>query len=270
MGSETGGESRVPVEFPARTKSFVRRSRGIPANLHRVLEKHGPDYIVRVSREGTLTTISEATQKDWAAEFQRSAPLVVEVGSGNGEQIVAAAKRHPDMDFVAFEVWRPGVAKLISRAATANLTNIRVVEADAAQAVPLLFNPGSVREVWTFFPDPWRKKRHQKRRIVDEEFARQIERILEVGGCWRLATDWDDYAWQMRNVVEATRGFVNPHKGARPDTADPESERGGYAPRFAGRLLTKFEEKGIEAGRKIRDLAVYKQDTRATEGTRDA
>ena len=109
-------------------------------------------------------------------------------------------------------------------------------------------------EVWTFFPDPWRKARHRKRRLVSGEFALQVARVLRDGGVWRLATDWDDYAWQMRDVIEGCPLFENPYVGQRPDPEDPEAERGGFAPRYEGRVVTHFETRGIDAGRRVHDI----------------
>ena len=250
--------ARTGTEFHARTKSFVRRSRGMPANLNRVLETHGGSYIVPVEFDGSRTTVAEGQPLDWASIFGRTGPLIVEVGSGNGEQVVAAAVENPGNNYLVFEVWRPGVAKTISRAVAAGVTNLRIVEADAAQALPILVGPGAAAEVWTFFPDPWRKKRHHKRRLVDAEFARHVARVLSEDGRWRLATDWDDYAWQMRSVVESTPVLVNPHRGARPDPADPEPSSGGFAPRFPGRIRTRFESRGLAEGRTVRDITAVK------------
>ena len=142
----------------------------------------------------------------------------------------------------------------MSRAASADVDNLRVIEADAQQAIPIVLDPESVAEVWTFFPDPWRKARHRKRRLVSEAFASEVARILPEGGIWRLATDWDDYAWQMRDVIEAAPEFANPYEGERPDPEDPEPERGGFAPRFEGRVLTHFEERGRDAGRHAHEI----------------
>ena len=152
------------------------------------------------------------------------------------------------------EVWVPGIAKLISKAVDAGVDNIRVIEADAAQALPIMLGEASVDEVWTFFPDPWRKARHRKRRLVSDAFAREVARLLRDGGAWRLATDWDDYAWQMRDVVEACPFFDNPHAGERRDPQDPQPQRGGFAPRFEGRVVTHFETRGIDAGRHAHDI----------------
>ena len=148
----------------------------------------------------------------------------------------------------------PGIAKLISKAVDAGVDNIRVLEADVAQALPIMLGDACLDEVWTFFPDPWRKARHRKRRLVSDEFALQVARVLRDGGVWRLATDWDDYAWQMRDVIEGCPLFENPYVGQRPDPEDPEPERGGFAPRYEGRVVTHFETRGIDAGRRVHDI----------------
>ncbi|WP_043534141.1 tRNA (guanosine(46)-N7)-methyltransferase TrmB, partial [Actinomyces polynesiensis] len=187
----------------ARTKSFTRRNRPLHDSLRRTMEAHGADYVVEVPRSEGWTTVAPGHRLDPEHTFGRRAPLVVEIGPGVGEQLVAAARRWPDRDFLGLEVWQPGIAKLVSRAVAAGVDNIRVVEADAAQALPVLLGEATVDEVWTFFPDPWRKARHHKRRLVNAAFAEEVARVLVDGGAWRLATDWDDYAWQMRDVVEA-------------------------------------------------------------------
>ena len=240
--------------FLARTKSFTRRTRELPANLRRTWDEHASRYLVEVERAVGYTTVADSVRLDPAKLFGRRAPLTIEIGSGTGEQIVAAAASHPERDYLAFEVWVPGIAKLVSKAVAAGVGNIRVVEADAQLALPIVFEEAVAAEVWTFFPDPWRKARHRKRRLVCESFAPEVARVLEDGGVWRLATDWDDYAWQMRDVIEACELFENPHEGERPDPKDPEPERGGFAPRFAGRIVTHFETRGLDAGRVAHDL----------------
>ena len=238
----------------SRTKSFTRRSRELPPNLARTWDAHAGRYVIEPRRGIGYTTVAEDFRLDPVELFGRSAPLTLEIGSGTGEQIVAAAAAHPDRDYLALEVWVPGIAKLVSKAVEAGVDNIRVLEADAAQALPFLLADASLDEVWTFFPDPWRKARHHKRRLVSDEFAREVARVLRDGGVWRLATDWDNYAWQMRDVVEACPLFENPYRGQRPDLEDPEPERGGFAPRYEGRVVTHFETRGIDAGRRAHDI----------------
>ena len=240
--------------FMSRTKSFTRRSRELPPNLARTWDAHAGRYVIEPRRGIGYTTVAEDFRLDPVELFGRRVPLTLEIGSGTGEQIVAAAAAHPDRDYLALEVWVPGIAKLVSKAVEAGVDNIRVLEADAAQALPFLLVDASLDDVWTFFPDPWRKARHRKRRLVSDAFALQVARVLRDGGVWRLATDWDDYAWQMRDVIEACPLFENPYRGQRPDPEDPEPERGGFAPRYEGRVVTHFETRGIDAGRRAHDV----------------
>ena len=248
------GEVPEGAVFMSRTKSFTRRTRELPANLVRTLEAHAHRYVVEPRRGVGYTTVAQDFTIDLAEIFGRNAPVTLEIGSGTGEQIVAAAAAHPERDFLALEVWVPGIAKLVSKAVEAGVDNIRVIEADAAQALPIMLEDACLDEVWTFFPDPWRKARHRKRRLVSDSFALEVARLLRDRGAWRLATDWDDYAWQMRDVVEACEFFENPHVGQRPDPEDPQPQRGGFAPRFEGRVVTHFETRGIDAGRHAHDI----------------
>jgi tRNA (guanine-N7-)-methyltransferase len=169
--------------------------------------------------------------------FGRSAPVIAEIGSGVGEATAALAAQRPEVDILAFEVWRPGVAHTLGLLAEAGADNVRLLGVDAVWALEHLFVPDSVEEVWTFFPDPWPKKRHHKRRLVSAAFAALVASRLRPGGRWRLATDWEEYAEQMCAVLDATPGLT-----------------GGPAPRWSDRPVTKFERKGIAAGRTIVDL----------------
>jgi tRNA (guanine-N7-)-methyltransferase len=173
-----------------------------------------------------------------ATWFGREAPLIVEIGSGVGEATGVLAAARPAYDVLALEVWRPGVAASLAEVAKAGASNVRFCSVDAVWAVEHLVRPGGLRELWTFFPDPWPKTRHHKRRLVDASFAALAASRLAPGGTWRLATDWADYAEQMRAVLDAEPLLV-----------------GGVTERWAERPVTKFERKGIEAGRPITDLA---------------
>lgn len=164
--------------------------------------------------------------------------LIVEIGSGVGEATAVLAAERPEYDVLALEVWRPGVADGLWRAAEAGAANVRFCSVDAVWFIEHLLAPGSISELWTFFPDPWHKKKHHKRRLVDPAFAALAASRLAVGGVWRLATDWADYAEQMREVLDAEPALS-----------------GGVVERWAARPVTKFERKGIAAGRSITDLA---------------
>jgi tRNA (guanine-N7-)-methyltransferase len=173
-----------------------------------------------------------------ASWFGREAPLVVEIGPGVGEATAALAAARPELDVLALEVWRPGVADAMGRVAAAGARNVRFCSVDAVWSLEHLVAPGSVRELWTFFPDPWHKKRHHKRRMLTPSFAALASSRLEPGGVWRLATDWAEYAEQMREVLDG-----------EPTLA------GGVVERWAERPVTKFERKGLAVGREITDLA---------------
>lgn len=253
-GGRRTGDVPEGTVFMSRTKSFTRRSRELPVNLARTWEAHAERYVIEPRRGVGYTTVADDFHLDAEELFGRQAPLTLEIGSGTGEQIVAAAAANPDLDYLALEVWVPGIAKLISKAVDAGVDNIRVLEADVAQALPIMLGDACLDEAWTFFPDPWRKARHRKRRLVSDEFALQVARVLRDGGVWRLATDWDDYAWQMRDVIEGCPLFENPYAGQRPDPEDPEAGRGGFAPRYEGRVVTHFETRGIDAGRRVHDI----------------
>jgi tRNA (guanine-N7-)-methyltransferase len=169
------------------------------------------------------------------------APLVVEIGSGVGEATAALAAARPSYNVLAFEVWQPGVAETFLRLEEAGAENVRLLSIDAVWSTEHLLGEGQVSELWTFFPDPWPKKRHHRRRLVSSPFAHLAASRLVPGGVWRLATDWADYAEQMTAVLDAEPLL--------------ESEYDGPAPRWADRPLTRFERRGIRGGRAITDLA---------------
>ena len=255
------GEEGQAAERPlARTRSFTRRGGRMPERHHRALADHSGQYVIDVPRKEASTEPIDGYHVDMEQVFGRTAPLVVEIGSGAGDQVVHAAAENPGTDFIALEVWRPGIAQTISKAVHAGVTNVRLIEIDASEALDRLFAPGSVAEVWTFFPDPWPKSKHHKRRLVQPGFAEVVADVLVPGGTWRLATDWADYAWHMRDVVEGSPRFDNPHVGRLADPGDPDVDpggaRGGFAPRFEGRTTTRFENKGLKVERVVRDLAV--------------
>jgi tRNA (guanine-N7-)-methyltransferase len=231
--------------------SFVRRSGRLAPRQQRAWDEHRDRYVVDVPRDVARTSVDPAYVLDVGGTFGREARLVVEIGSGQGEAVVAAAEREPGTDFLAVEVYSPGLAQTVLRASQRDLTNVRLVQANAAELLATTLPAGSVDELWVFFPDPWHKSRHHKRRLVAPSFAALAERVLRApgegdgarpGGTLRLATDWAEYAEQMIDVLDAASGLRNVH-GPR-----------GVAPRFEGRVLTGFERKGENAGRVITDL----------------
>lgn len=200
-------------------------------------------YVVTPDRGERSASLAPGWRFDAAAAFGRRAPLVVEIGSGTGEAALAYAARHPEVDLLAVEVYRPGASRTALRAGAAGLHNVRVLEADGRALVATGLATGSVAGLHVYFPDPWPKKRHHKRRLVDAGFVADAARVLAPGGVLRLATDWEHYAEAMLEVCSACPELVNPYAG-----------EGGWAPRFAGRPETLFERKGVAAERVIRDL----------------
>lgn len=197
----------------------------------RALEQLWPRYGV---------TLGEA-RFDLAALFGRHSQVILEIGFGNGDALAASAVVRPGHDFLGVEVHRPGVGSLLLKLAAAEIPNVRVALADVNDVLARLA-PASLHGVHMFFPDPWPKKRHHKRRLMQPGFAVRLRDALMSGGYVHCATDWDDYAVQMREVLEATPGFVN------------TSGKGNYAARPASRPLTRFEKRGQAEGRPVRDL----------------
>ncbi len=173
-----------------------------------------------------------------AGAFEVERPLIIEIGCGIGEATAALAAARPDHNVLGLEVWLPGVADCVSRFGALGLDNVRMCSVDAVWIMEHLVAPGQLAELWTFFPDPWPKKRHHKRRLVSPSFAALAASRLRTGGVWRLATDWAEYAEQMREVLDA----------------EPALD-GGAVPRWRDRPVTKFERKGVAADRDIVDLA---------------
>ena len=170
-------------------------------------------------------------------EDGQRAPLVVDIGGGVGEATAVLAAARPAYDILGLEVWRPGVADSLERVAAAGATNVRFCSVDALWTLENLIPAASVSEVWTFFPDPWHKTRHHKRRLVAPANARMIAERLKPGGVWRLATDWVEYAEQMIQVLDAEPLLT-----------------GGAVERWDERPVTRFERKGLAKDRVITDL----------------
>ena len=168
--------------------------------------------------------------------FGRKAPLVLEIGSGMGETTAAIAEARPDADFIAVEVHGPGIGSLLNRIASKDLSNVRVLRHDAVEVLERMIPDGSLAAIHLFFPDPWPKKRHHKRRLVQPPFAPLAARKLAPGGVLHAATDWPEYADQIERVFSENEDFEKAESG------------------FAVRPATKFETRGKRLGHPIRDL----------------
>ena len=218
-----------------RIRSFVRREGRLTPGQSRALERWWPEYGLPETDE----------QLDFARLFGRHAPTLLEIGFGNGDALLEMAQRHPGWNFIGIEVHRPGVGHLLKSVGELGLPNLRVSSRDAIEVLENQVPDASLDRVMLYFPDPWPKKRHHKRRIVQPPFVRLVARKLAPGGEFHLATDWENYAEHMREVLEATAEFEN---------VSPEM----YALRPEDRPLTKFERRGQRLGHNVRDL-VYRR-----------
>jgi tRNA (guanine-N7-)-methyltransferase len=190
--------------------------------------------------------LSGAQPYDPQAWFGRSAPLVLEIGSGTGESTAAMAAAAPDVDHLAVEVFEPGIARLLMRVAETGLTNVRVLRGDAVALLRERVPEGSLDGVRIYFPDPWPKRRHRKRRLVQPPFVAMVTSRLRPGGSLHMATDWADYALQMLDVCAVEPRLRN---------ASAED----WLPRPDWRPETKFERRAREEGRRVRDLLYYRE-----------
>lgn len=229
---------------------------GLPAHFRRVVSFH--------PRGGRLNDVQRRAWTDHAESFYldpesftperrfdgdevfgRQAPLVIEIGSGMGESTAAMGLARPDINLMAIEVYKPGVAQTFHHLARGGVTNVRVMRGDGTQILTDLLAPGSLAEVWLFFPDPWPKTKHLKRRLVTPGFTELVTSRLRRGGAFRVATDWAPYAEQMLAVCATTKGLRNAYPGwaVRPD----------FRPR------TRFERRGLAAGREIFDMEFHRR-----------
>ena len=176
--------------------------------------------------------------------FGRAAPKILEIGFGMGETTAAIAQQHPENDYLGVEVHTPGVGSLLARVAELRLTNVRVIQHDAVEVLERMIAPASLDGVHLFFPDPWPKKRHHKRRLIQPPFVTLLASRMKPGALLHACTDWEDYAAQMLEVLAAERALAN--------TA------AGYADRPATRPETKFERRGLGLGHRVWDLIFRK------------
>ncbi|WP_114856434.1 tRNA (guanosine(46)-N7)-methyltransferase TrmB [Brachybacterium sp. YJGR34] len=254
--------------------SFVRRGERLTPVRQSAWDRLSPAYVLDPPRGERDTLPAPGARLDLEEVFGRRAELVVEVGSGLGENLVAAALAHPERDHLGVEVYRPGLAQTLNRIDRAGRPgNIRLLPLDAQRALPALLPPASIAELWVFFADPWPKSRHHKRRLINPPFLEAVLPLLADGSRFRLATDWAQYAHHMRRLLDPSEDLVLLHPdGPRPEgTSSDRLPEGlattGWAPRFEGRVKTSFEAKGIRAGRLIWDLAYARARRPATAPT---
>ncbi|MFN5011412.1 MAG: tRNA (guanosine(46)-N7)-methyltransferase TrmB [Gammaproteobacteria bacterium] len=241
---------------PRRIRSFVLRAGRITPAQQRALEELWPRLGIDLPAAAATADGDPGRPLDLDAVFGRAAPRVLEIGFGNGENLLALAAADPARDFIGVEVHRAGVGHLLLRTAEAGLTNLRVVCHDAVEVLERHIAPGSLDEVLVLFPDPWHKKRHHKRRLMQPAFVDLVVSRLRPGGRLQLATDWEPYARQMLEVLSACPALRNLAPAA--GTADAAGVEPGFVPRPAWRALTRFERRGHRLGHGVWDLSFEK------------
>ena len=224
----------APARRPA-IRSYVLRAGRTGPGQQRALDELGPRFLLPFRR----------APLDFSATFGRNAPVVMEIGCGMGDATVQVAAAAPDTDFIGVEVHEPGVGALLKRIGELGLTNLRIVQHDAVEVLEHMVAPAALAGVHVFFPDPWHKLRHHKRRLVQPDFVRLLASRLAPGATLHCATDWENYALQMLEVLSAEPGLRN--------------TSGGFAERPAPRPLTKFENRGLGLGHGVWDLVFEKR-----------
>ena len=218
-----------------RIRSFVTRAGRLSIAQARALEELGPAFLIEYKKD----------LLDTAQAFGRSAPVILEIGFGMGDTTAHIARAMPDKDFIGVEVHTPGVGSLLKQIGEQGIANLRLIQHDAVEVLNQMIAPASLAGVHVFFPDPWHKARHNKRRLIQPAFVTLLGNKIAPGGYLHCATDWEDYAVQMLDVLSAEPLLKN--------TAE------GYAPQPAYRPLTKFENRGIKLGHGVWDLVFMKR-----------
>ena len=215
---------------PRPIRSYVLRAGRMGSGQEKALRELGPRFVLPF----------QDAAPDWNAVFARQAPRVLEIGFGMGQATAHIAAARPDTDFIGVEVHEPGVGSLLKMIGDDNLVNVRILRHDAVEVLHHMVAPGSLAGVHVYFPDPWHKKRHHKRRLIQPPFVRELASRLAPGGYLHCATDWEPYAQQMLDVLSAEPSLRN--------TAD------GFAAKPAWRPLTRFEQRGLNLGHGVWDL----------------
>jgi len=226
------------VAHPRRIRSFVKRAGRTSTGQQRAIEEVGPRLLVPYAPQVL----------DWEAAFGRTAPAILEIGFGMGETTAHIAQLRPQDNFLGCEVHEPGVGALLKLAGERDIGNIRIIQHDAVEVIAHMLTDNCLDGVHIYFPDPWHKKRHNKRRLVQPPLVRLLASRLKPGGYIHCATDWEEYAHQMVEVLSGEPALENTSKAAD-----------GFAKRPDYRPITKFERRGVRLGHGVWDVVFRKR-----------
>lgn len=244
--------------------SFVRRGSRLTAAQERAWDDYASRYVLDLPKGARDTLVQRGTTLNLEDLFGNSQPVIVEIGSGQGDSVASAAASRPDVNFLAFEVYGPGIAQTLLHLERLGLpSNVKLLRFDAQNTLADLLPAASLQEVWIFFADPWHKSKHHKRRLISVPFIRTLASMLVPGGVIRTATDWAEYGHHQASAfaeVEADGLLENMYPdGPRPigtttDDVPHDMPERGWSPRFEGRVRTAFEGKAAAAGRLVWEL----------------
>lgn len=237
-------QAKAEGKYIRTVKSFVKREGRLTKGQQAALDQFWP----------TMGLEHQNGKIDFQQVFGNDNPVVLEIGFGMGASLVEMAKNAPDKNFIGIEVHLPGVGACLSTANEAGVNNLRVYEHDAVEVLRDCIDDTSVSTIQLFFPDPWHKKRHHKRRIVQPDFVQSLRRKLTIGGVFHMATDWENYAEHMIEVMEQAPGFAN----IAAEVNSSENQDSVYIERPDHRPLTKFEQRGHRLGHGVWDI-MYKR-----------
>lgn len=242
--NESDNSNSGRIKHPRAIKSYVVRSGRMTFGQEKAFTELWSVYGIEGGIEGGLE--DGAAMLDFEQLFGRQAPVILEVGFGMGDSLIEIAASHPENNYIGIEVHRPGVGRLLGNIGERVLTNLRVMQFDAVEVLKTQIPDNSLSAVYLFFPDPWHKRRHHKRRIVQDDFIQLLRKKLLPHGQFHMATDWEHYAQQMLKTMKQAPGFKN-------CAAD-----GKYIPRPDYRPTTKFERRGERLGHGVWDIMFEK------------
>lgn len=233
----TETSDHTEVEHPRNIKSYVVRSGRMTPGQDKSYTELWQIYGIETDEQ----------MLDFCQLYEKQSPLILEIGFGMGDSLIEMAANNPACNYLGIEVHKPGVGRLLGNISERSLTNLRVMRADAVEVLKSQIPDESLQAVYLFFPDPWHKRRHNKRRIVKEEFIQLLRTKLQSHGQFHMATDWKDYAVQMLKEMRGAPGFKNC------------SDSDDYIPRPEHRPMTKFERRGERLGHGVWDILFEKQ-----------